>query len=199
MPAPFPTSSGFELATYFEGASGVLASAITFEMTEAPAPVPALLVRRRLIIRGASDHNDDVSISPVLAGVERKGPSSPKPSCDKGPSMATAALSEPEVSSIGVEVVPVDVPTTTVMVARLKTAQHQKEELELNLAESTKKWDSQVAELQVETEQLSVIRSQAIPVDLRVLMEQAQKGAHEVRDARVAECVVQIHTFPLSL
>ncbi|ONK76148.1 uncharacterized protein A4U43_C03F24450 [Asparagus officinalis] len=74
---------------------------------------------------------------------------------------------------------------------RLEVAQHQKEELELNLAELTKRWDSQVAELQVETEHLSIIRSQTIPIDPRALSERAQKGAHEVRDARVAECVAQ--------
>ncbi|ONK74131.1 uncharacterized protein A4U43_C03F3090 [Asparagus officinalis] len=155
-----------------------------------------------VIVHGASV-DDDVSISPVPALVAREEPLSPKPSRDEGPSMAATALSESEVSSTGVEVVPTDVPTTTTMVAKattaeaqtcLETAQHQ-EELELNLAELTKKWDSQVVELQAETERLSVIRSQVIPINPRALKEQAQKGAHEVRDTRVAECVAQIHTF----
>ncbi|ONK72580.1 uncharacterized protein A4U43_C04F20890 [Asparagus officinalis] len=87
-----------------------------------------------------------------------------------------------------------------ILLACLEVARHQKEELELNLAELTKKCDSKVAELQAEMERLSIIRSQAILVDPRVLREQVQKGAHEVGDARMAECVAQIHTFyPLFL
>ncbi|ONK78220.1 uncharacterized protein A4U43_C02F15870 [Asparagus officinalis] len=110
MHAPFPTSSGFEPVTDFEG-------------------------------------------------VEQEEPLVPKPSYDEGPSMAIATLSEPEVSYTGVEVVPMEEPTTMAMV---------------------------VTELQAETERLSIIRCQAIPVDPRVFREQAQKGAHVVRDARMA-------------
>ncbi|ONK73026.1 uncharacterized protein A4U43_C04F26330 [Asparagus officinalis] len=47
--------------------------------------------------------------------------------------------------------------TIAVAQVHLETAQHQKEEFELDLAESTKRWDSQVAELQAEIERLSVI------------------------------------------
>ncbi|ONK76191.1 uncharacterized protein A4U43_C03F24900 [Asparagus officinalis] len=75
------------------------------------------------------------------------------------------------------------------MPACLEVAQHQKEELELNLAELTKKWDSQIAELLAETKRFSVIRSQAAPIDLRILKEKAQKGALEVGDSRMAECI----------
>ncbi|ONK73164.1 uncharacterized protein A4U43_C04F27930 [Asparagus officinalis] len=135
-------------------------------MTEAPTPSPILLVRRRLIIHGALDDDDDVSISPVPAGVEWEGPSSPKPSYDEGPIMPAAIVSESKISSTSVKVVPMDVPTTTIMVvtiaatrACLEATQHQKEELELNLAELTKRWDSQVSEPQTKMEHLSIIRS----------------------------------------
>ncbi|ONK60105.1 uncharacterized protein A4U43_C08F14380 [Asparagus officinalis] len=73
--------------------------------------------------------------------------------------------------------------------ARLEAAQHQKLELELNLAELTKKWDSQVMKFQAETKRLLIIRSQAAPIDPRILKEKAQNGAHEVRDSRMAKCI----------
>ncbi|ONK80569.1 uncharacterized protein A4U43_C01F19290 [Asparagus officinalis] len=41
MPTSFPVSNHFEPVTNFEGASDVLASVPTFEMTKAPAPAPA--------------------------------------------------------------------------------------------------------------------------------------------------------------
>ncbi|ONK64193.1 uncharacterized protein A4U43_C07F23070 [Asparagus officinalis] len=169
MLAPFPMSSGFELNTSFEGASGVLASAHGFEMTEALAPMLASLVQQRLVIYGDFDDDDDISISLVPVRVEREEPSGPKPSCDEGPSIDAATLSKPE--------------------AHLDAAQHQNKGLELDLAKLTKKWDSQVTELQAEIERLSITRSQVILVDPRVLRKQDQKGAHEVRDARMGECV----------
>ncbi|ONK76246.1 uncharacterized protein A4U43_C03F25560 [Asparagus officinalis] len=52
------------------------------------------------------------------SGIEREGLQSPKPCSDEGPSEVIATLGEPEVSSMDVEVVPTDVPMTTVMVAR---------------------------------------------------------------------------------
>ncbi|ONK61003.1 uncharacterized protein A4U43_C08F24970 [Asparagus officinalis] len=57
--------------------------------------------------------------------------------------------------------------------ARLEAGQHQNEDVELNLVELTKKWDSQVAKLQAKTKRLSSIRSQAAPIDSRILKEKA--------------------------
>ncbi|ONK73345.1 uncharacterized protein A4U43_C04F30090 [Asparagus officinalis] len=106
MPSSLPPSGCFEPFKYFEGTSGVLASALAFEITKAPTPAPTSLVRQRLIIHSASDDDDNVSISPMSAWVEREGPSIRKPSCDEGPSIVTTALSKLEVSSTCVEVVP---------------------------------------------------------------------------------------------
>ncbi|ONK80005.1 uncharacterized protein A4U43_C01F12760 [Asparagus officinalis] len=209
MPTSLPSSGHFELETAFEGASSILTLMSIIKVIEDPTQSPASSVQRRLIVHSASNIDADVLISPMLAHVEREGPPSPKPSCDEGSSAVVAILEEPEVSSTGVEIVPMNVSATMAIVAkativmaqvRLEAAPHQKEELELDLAELTKKWDSQVAELQAKTERLSVVKSQVIPLDPRILREQAQKGAHEIRDAQIVECVAQIHTFyPLSL
>ncbi|ONK68542.1 uncharacterized protein A4U43_C05F13050 [Asparagus officinalis] len=132
MPTSFPMSSHFEPVTNFEEASGVLAPAPTFEITEAPAPTLASLVWRRLIVHEASDNDDAVSILPCWQELKGRG---------------HKALN------------------LILMKEHWEATQHQKEELELNLAELTKKWDSQFKKLQNETERLSVIRSHAIPVD----------------------------------
>ncbi|ONK60815.1 uncharacterized protein A4U43_C08F22950 [Asparagus officinalis] len=87
------------------------------------------------------------------------------------------------------------------LLARLKAAQHQKKDIELNLAELTKKWDSQVVELQAKTKRLFVIRSQAALINSRILKEKAQKGVHEVRDSRMAKYIYTdthfLSTFPV--
>ncbi|ONK60395.1 uncharacterized protein A4U43_C08F17960 [Asparagus officinalis] len=63
--------------------------------------------------------------------------------------------------------------TIAVAQARLEVAHHQKEELELDLAELTKKWDSHIVELQAKMERLSVVKSQAVLLNPRILREQA--------------------------
>ncbi|ONK64144.1 uncharacterized protein A4U43_C07F22550 [Asparagus officinalis] len=177
---------------YFEGASGVLVLAPTIETNEAPTPASTLSVRRKLIIHGSSDDVYDALFSPMLAGAKKVVPPCPKPCFDEGPSMAAASLDEPEVSSMDFELVPMDVPMTTSMIKKdvtiikakatiivaqacLEATQHRKEELELNLANLTKKWDSHIVKLQAKTKRLSVIRSQATPIDPRILKEKAHK------------------------
>ncbi|ONK77871.1 uncharacterized protein A4U43_C02F11680 [Asparagus officinalis] len=73
---------------------------------------------------------------PVIEGLKGKGHQALNLLMMKA---QVAILEESKVLSTGVEIVPTDVSATTVMVARMKAAQHQKEELELDLAELTKK------------------------------------------------------------
>ncbi|ONK79975.1 uncharacterized protein A4U43_C01F12430 [Asparagus officinalis] len=145
MPTSIPASNCFEPVTYFEGASSVLVS---------------------------FNNDDNILVFPVLAEARRVVLLSPKPCSDEGPSVAAATLDELEISSMGVKVVPMDVPMTTTVVVRIMISSivsyilvtvapylmssneriqvmptislTPEQELELNLVELTKKWDSQV-------------------------------------------------------
>ncbi|ONK80178.1 uncharacterized protein A4U43_C01F14760 [Asparagus officinalis] len=62
-PTSLPTSGEFEPVDDFDGASGVLESDPTIDMTISFAPAPILAAQCRLVVPRFSDEDDDISPS----------------------------------------------------------------------------------------------------------------------------------------
>ncbi|ONK80189.1 uncharacterized protein A4U43_C01F14890 [Asparagus officinalis] len=195
VPVMFPTSGHFEPVVDFEGVFGVLEFAPAIDTTATPTPAHVLHANATIAIAQihlevAQRKKEELELN--LAELTKKWDSQ----------VTELQTETKKLSIIRYQAAPIDPrilreqaqkgaheekdatinkANATIAIAQihLEVAQRKKEELELNLAELTKKWDSQVTELQTETKKLSIIRYQAAPIDPRILREQAQKGAHE--------------------